>query len=107
MLQKIRWFLLLLGILIIVVVAFQNGESVPLDLLFFRGEYPLTLLLLGTSAASFVFGSLMTFWMLRRRKETAGDAKTAVKQTPKKDRAAAAPPKQADGPDEPRSPLLS
>lgn len=67
MLQKIRWFFLLVGILLVVTIAFQNSHTVELDLLFFRGKYPLTLLLLGTSAASFVLGALMTGWMFRSR----------------------------------------
>ncbi|MEM9588843.1 MAG: LapA family protein [Planctomycetota bacterium] len=68
MLQKIRWFLLLLGILIVVMVCLQNRDPVSLQLLFFEGEYPLTLMLLATSAASFVFGSLMTMWVMRAKK---------------------------------------
>lgn len=67
MVQKIRWFFLLVGVLLIVIIAFQNSQSVKLNLLFFRGQYPLTLLLLGTSAASFVLGALMTGRMLRSR----------------------------------------
>lgn len=80
MLQKIRWFLLLLGVLVIVIVAFQNNRRVELDVLFFSGEYPLTLLLLATSAASFVFGGLMTAWMLRAR----GKAGAKRARTPQK-----------------------
>jgi len=79
-LQKIRWFLLLLGILLVVILAFQNNAPVELELLFFRGTYPLTLLLLATSAASFVFGSLMTFWMLRGKKKAETGKSAAVKK---------------------------
>ncbi|MEM6777964.1 MAG: LapA family protein [Planctomycetota bacterium] len=71
MLQKIRWFVILSGLLVVVVVAFQNQEPVDLNLLFFRGEYPLTLLLLATSAISFVVGSLMTALRIRSRAKTA------------------------------------
>jgi len=71
MLQKIRWFFLLGGITIVVIIAFQNSRSVELDLLFFKGEYPLTMLLLASSAASFVFGALTTGWMLRSRSKAA------------------------------------
>lgn len=67
MLQKIRWFFLLVGLSLIVILAFQNSRRVELELLFFRGEYPLTILLLGCSAASFVLGALTTGWMLRNR----------------------------------------
>lgn len=75
MLQKIRWFLLLVGVLLIVVIALQNSRSVELELLFFRGQYPLTLLLLGCSAASFVLGALTTGWMLRNRSRSGGKQK--------------------------------
>lgn len=71
MLHKIRWFFLLAGITLVVIIAFQNSRSVELDLLFFQGEYPLTMLLLATSAASFVFGALTTGWMLRSRSKAA------------------------------------
>ncbi len=67
MLQKIRWLLLLVGVSLIVIVAFQNSRSVELHVLFFSGQYPLTLLLLACSAASFVLGALTTGWMLRSR----------------------------------------
>ncbi|WDQ16922.1 LapA family protein [Rhodopirellula sp. P2] len=67
MLQKIRWFLSLLAVLVVVIVAFQNQDSVPLTILFFSGEYPLTLLLLGCSGVSFVLGCLMTAWRIRSR----------------------------------------
>jgi uncharacterized integral membrane protein len=75
MLQKIRWFLLLVGVLLIVIIALQNSRSVELELLFFRGQYPLTLLLLGCSAASFVLGALTTGWMLRNRSRSGGKPK--------------------------------
>ncbi len=80
MLQKIRWFFLLVGVSVIVILAFQNSRRVELDLLFFRGEYPLTILLLGCSAASFVLGALTTWWMFRNRGRA---AKQATKKSPK------------------------
>ena len=67
MLQKIRWFLSLVAVLVVIIVAFQNQDAVPLTILFFSGEYPLTLLLLGFSGVSFVLGCLMTAWRLRSR----------------------------------------
>lgn len=79
MLQKIRWFLLLVGVSVIVILAFQNSRSVEFDLLFFSGEYPLTLLLLACSAVSFVFGSLTTGWMLRSRSKSAAQKSAAQK----------------------------
>ncbi len=70
MLQKIRWTLLLVGVVVILIVSFQNSEPVELDLLLFQGEYPLTLLLLATSVASFVFGALTMAWRGRSRAKT-------------------------------------
>ncbi len=67
MLQKIRWFLLITGVLVVVIIALQNQTPTPLKLLFLNGTIPLTLLLLATSAASFVFGALTTVWMLKKR----------------------------------------
>ncbi len=81
MLQKIRWFLLIIGVLVVLTIALQNDQPVPLELLFFRRELPLTLLLLATSGASFVFGALTTVWMLRTRSKTA-PAKPKVKVEP-------------------------
>ena len=79
MMKKIRWFLLLLGVLVVVIIAFQNSRTVQLEVLFFSGQYPLTLLLLGSSAASFVFGALMTGWMLRGRgRKSSANPKTAA-----------------------------
>lgn len=71
MLQKIRWFVILTGLLLVIVVAFQNQDPVDLNLLFFQGEYPLTLLLLATSAISFVVGSLITALRIRARHKAA------------------------------------
>ncbi|MEM9368656.1 MAG: LapA family protein [Planctomycetota bacterium] len=88
MLQKIRWFSFLLGVLVVVVVAFQNHNAVELDLLFFRGEYPLTLLLLGTSAISFVLGALMTAWRMRS-KPSPKESKASKKQKAVKNEAPA------------------
>lgn len=85
MLQKIRWFLLLSGLLLVVIVAFQNQDPVDLSVLFFSGRYPLTLLLLATSAISFVLGSLMTAWKIRARgksAKTAGTDQVSTSATP-------------------------
>ena len=97
MLQKIRWFLLLVGVSLIVILAFQNSRSVEFDLLFFGGEYPLTLLLLACSAASFVFGSLTTGWMLRSRSKSAAQKNSNRGSSPAKESAPSTPAKTSSG----------
>lgn len=70
MLQKTRYFLFLVTVLVVIVVAFQNHHAVDIEILTFRGRYPLTLLLLSTSVVSFVLGSIMTAWRSRKRERT-------------------------------------
>ncbi|MEO9594657.1 LapA family protein [Rhodopirellula bahusiensis] len=93
MLQKIRWFLSLAAVLVVVIVAFQNQDAVPLTILFFSGEYPLTLLLLGFSGVSFVLGCLMTAWRIRSRHKAQAtresEAKKALASESKKPEASA------------------
>jgi uncharacterized integral membrane protein len=67
MLQKIRWFLLITGVSVAVIIALRNQTPTTLDLLFFNSTIPLTLLLLATGAANFVFGALTTVWMLKKK----------------------------------------
>ncbi|MFG0261989.1 MAG: hypothetical protein ACF788_06335 [Novipirellula sp. JB048] len=71
MMQKIRWFLLLLGIVIALVIAFQNNRSAEVKVLFFHGEISLLLLIVTAVGVGFVFGAMMTYVMLRPKKETA------------------------------------
>ncbi len=80
MLQKIRYFLFLLAVLAMIVVAFQNQDRVDFKILFFQGRYPLTLLLLATSGLSFVLGAVCTMWRGHRR----GKEKIRVKTGSKK-----------------------
>jgi uncharacterized integral membrane protein len=90
MLQKIRWFLSLLAVLVVVIVAFQNQDSVPLTILFFSGEYPLTLLLLGCSGVSFVLGCLMTAWRIRSRHKAQSARTQAARESETKPQEASA-----------------
>ena len=86
--QKIRWFLLVVGILMVVTISLQNRTPTQLNLLLFESTMPLTLLLLATSAASFIFGALTTVWMLRRPKgghSKSGKASKTTAATPDKD----------------------
>lgn len=80
MLQKIRYFLFLTAVLVVIVVAFQNHHEVDIDILFFNGRYPLTLLLLASSAVSFLLGSLWTAWRSRKRERAKHRAKSDTLQ---------------------------
>ena len=71
MMQRIRWFLVVLGIIVLLVLGLANQTSVPVKMpLIFEVELPLSMLLVTTSGISFVFGALMTGWMLRGRSES-------------------------------------
>ena len=92
MMQRIRWFLLLLGIVIVLVLSLSNSTPTPIKIPFAgTWELPLSMLLLATSGISFVFGAIMTGWMLRgRRKATATKKRDAAEKsqaTPKADSA--------------------
>ncbi|WP_442509859.1 lipopolysaccharide assembly protein LapA domain-containing protein [Novipirellula sp. SH528] len=79
MMQKIRWILLLLGIVIALVIAFQNNRNEEVNLLFFHGEVSLLLLILTAVGIGFVFGAMMTYGMLRSKKGKKADSKPAAK----------------------------
>ncbi|TWU04481.1 LapA family protein [Stieleria varia] len=67
MMQRIRWFLLLFGVVVLLVFSLANTESVPVEMPFlFSTELPLAMLMVVTSGIGFVLGSLTTAWMLRR-----------------------------------------
>lgn len=84
MLQKIRYFLFLLAVLAVIVVAFQNQDRVDVKILFFNGRYPLTLLLLATSGVSFILGAICTMWRGHRRGKGKTRVKTHAKKLPSK-----------------------
>jgi uncharacterized integral membrane protein len=69
MLQKIRYFLFLTVVLLLIVVAFKNHDDVPINLLVFSGQYPLSLVLLATSVVSFLLGVVWTVWRGRKREK--------------------------------------
>tara|TARA_R110002167_G_scaffold228700_1_gene433775 strand:- start:108 stop:446 length:339 start_codon:yes stop_codon:yes gene_type:complete len=109
MMQKIRWILLLLGIVIALVIAFQNNRNEEVNLLFFHGEVSLLLLILTAVGIGFVFGAMMTYGMLRSKKGKQANAKSGAKgisaappaaknssSAPKPERADALAPDRAD-----------
>ncbi len=52
--QKIRWFLLILAIVVALAVALQNNEAAEIQLFFFKRAIPLSVLLLSTTAIGFL-----------------------------------------------------
>ena len=83
MMQRIRWFLLLTGIVVVLVLSLWNTENVTIKIPFFEDhELPLAMLLLATAASSFVFGALMTGWMLRGFRKSPGSEKEKNDESP-------------------------
>lgn len=66
--QKIRWFLLIIAILLALTLTLQNNEGVPVRLLWMDREMPLSIMLASTTAVGFLVGALTTALMLRRGK---------------------------------------
>ncbi len=84
MMQRIRWFLLLFGIVVVLVLSLYNSEIITVQIPFAEDrDLPLSMLLLATSAISFVFGAIMTGWMLRGRRKA-----VAAKERAKEEKAA-------------------
>ena len=66
--QKIRWALWILGIVLVLALLLQNQQSAEVDLLWMHQEMPLALMLVATLGVGVVMGALMTAMMLRRPK---------------------------------------
>jgi uncharacterized integral membrane protein len=64
--QKIRWAILLLGIIVLLAAMIQNSENAQLKLFFYETQLPVSVLLLVTSAVSFLIGAITTGRMLKR-----------------------------------------
>ena len=79
--QKIRWFLLILGIVAALAVALQNNAPTKVRFLWLEQMMPLTLLLLTTTTIGFLLGALLTASMLRGRKSDAKRQETTGKPT--------------------------
>lgn len=80
---KIRWFLIISGVLVLMVFSLANTESVPVGMPFvFQAEVPLAMLLAISALIGFMIGSLWTAWMLHRKgKVPAGKTKPAAAKT--------------------------
>lgn len=78
MMQRIRWALLLSGIVVVLVFSLYNRGNVTVRVpLMEDPEVPLALLLLATSAISFVFGAIMTGWMFRGLRKSSATKSSA------------------------------
>ena len=85
--QKIRWMLWLVAVMLLIAVVVQNQQMQEFRLLWLAKSLPLSVMLLVTTAIGFVLGSLTTAAMLRSRgrasKPVVGngsDAKAAAAQ---------------------------
>jgi len=67
MMQKIRWFLLILIAALTLTLVFQNQAQVEIQLLFWNRSLPLSILLISTTTIGFLLGALLTASMLRKR----------------------------------------
>ena len=67
MMQKIRWAILILGIIVLMTAMIQNSAPVTLKFLVYEAEMPTSILLLVVSAVSFLLGAATTGRILRRR----------------------------------------
>lgn len=68
--QKIRWFFLILAIVLVIAMAVQNNELEAVRLFWLETpEMPLSVLLLSTTGIGFLLGALMTASMLRSRRK--------------------------------------
>ena len=67
--QRIRWFLIISGVLVLMIFSLSNTESVPVQMpLLFYAKIPLSMLLAIAGLIGFMVGALWTAWMLRRQK---------------------------------------
>lgn len=64
--QKIRWAILLMGVIVLLAAAIQNSENVLLKLFFYETQLPVSVLLLVTSTISFFLGAFTMGRLLRR-----------------------------------------
>ena len=69
MMQKIRWFLLILIAALTLTLVFQNQAQVEIQLLFWNRSLPLSILLISSTTVGFLLGALLTASMLRKLKK--------------------------------------
>lgn len=81
MMQKIRWAILILGIIVLMTAMIQNKDPVPLKFLNYTAEMPTSILLLVVSVASFLIGAITAGRIMRRREAAKKLANSAPKPT--------------------------
>ncbi len=65
---RIRWFLIISGILLLTIFSLSNTGSVSIQMpLVFSAEIPLSMLLAISGLIGFMVGALWTAWVLRKR----------------------------------------
>ena len=67
--QKIRWFFLIVLMVLAISLALQNNETTAFQLLWFKKTLPLSVLLLSGAGIGFLLGALSTASMLRSRRK--------------------------------------
>lgn len=67
MMQKIRWLLVVLGVIVLLAAMIQNSDPLTLKLFFFETTLATSILLLTTSSISFLVGGLISYLAFRRR----------------------------------------
>lgn len=77
MMQKIRWFLLILIIAFLLAVILLNSDPTDINLVIRKQSLPLSVLLIATLTLGFLFGALTTASMLRRDRRSKSPAKPA------------------------------
>jgi len=58
MMQKIRWAILLIGVIVLLAAVVQNSENVDLKLFYFQTTFPISVLMLVTATVSFFIGAI-------------------------------------------------
>jgi len=81
MMQKIRWAILILGIVVLMTAMIQNSDPVTLKFLVYEAELRISILLLVTSVVSFLIGAITTGRILRRRDAAKKLANSSAKST--------------------------
>ncbi len=62
MMRKIRWGILLIGVIVLMAAMIQNSDSIPLKLFFYERTMPVSVLILATAVISFLAGA----WTISR-----------------------------------------
>ncbi len=66
MMQKLRWFVLLVGVIVLLSAMYQNATPDTVKLFYFETTMPKYVLLFVTAALGFLLGAITTNRMLKR-----------------------------------------